>query len=75
MTSFTFTIKQLKEIFDAGCTHGENEATAFDWGTHCSSSRDDEFAWAMADLINNGKDWDAEDRVEENDIKEMMKNT
>lgn len=55
MLTFTFTIDQIKEIYQAGIRRGEDEATAFGCGSCASGNRFGECVDVIHDIINAGK--------------------
>jgi len=56
--TFTFTIEQIKDIYRAGIRRGEEEATAFEWGSSPTSKEFDGCVEAVYDIINEGKKWE-----------------
>ncbi len=63
MTEFKFTIEQIKDIYRAGIRQGQDEATAFDWGSSTFGNRFDECVSAIHDIVNEGKTFDSPDYV------------
>lgn len=57
-TTIALTMAQIKDIFREGCRRGENEATAFEWGSHCFGTRDGDLADAICEVLNDGVAWD-----------------
>lgn len=61
----TFTL--LDAVYRAGIRRGEDEATAFEWGSRASGGQYDNLVEALYDFVNHGvefghadyKDWDA----------------
>ena len=53
--TFSFTIEQIKDIFRAGIQRGEDEATAFDWGTRAWGNRFDGCVDIVHDIVNENK--------------------
>ena len=64
MQTFTFTIDQIKEIYQAGIKRGSDEATAFEWGSHASGKQYDECVDAIHDIVNADKNWGDPDYVD-----------
>ena len=58
MQTFTFTIEQIKEIYEAGVRRGGDEATAFRFDAFADGNRIDECVDAIHDIINDGKTFD-----------------
>lgn len=56
--TFTFTIEQIKQIFDAGRRQGESEATAYERGSVHHGGAFDECVEAMHDSVNHNKQFD-----------------
>jgi hypothetical protein len=54
---FTFTIEQIKEIYQAGIRRGSDEQCAYDWGTRASGGEYDECVEAIHDIVNEGFKW------------------
>ena len=50
-----FTFEQVQAIYRAGMRRGEDEASAYDWGTSASGDADDNLAEAIHDIANEGK--------------------
>lgn len=46
----TLTIDQIVEIFKAGMRRGEEEATAYDWGTTASGRASDDLLEALVEI-------------------------
>ena len=62
--TFTFTIKQIKDIYRAGIRRGEEVQCAYDWGSRATGSAYGECVDAIHDIINEGKQWGAPDYTE-----------
>jgi len=58
--TFTFTIEQIKDIYKAGIRRGEEEASAYSWGSSASGSEIDNCVDAVCIIINEGIGWDDE---------------
>lgn len=63
MQTFTFTIEQIKEIYQAGIDRGNDEATSFEWGSSPHGSKFDNCVQAIYDIINKDIEFDDEKRV------------
>lgn len=70
---FVFTIKDVKEIFAAGIRRGEDEATAFEWGSRPSGDRYTECVHAFHDIINRDTKWDEPGYVNYDVIEQWFK--
>jgi hypothetical protein len=55
MTERTFTIEEIKQIFRAGVRQGEDQASAYDWGSSPKQSEDEAFKEAISDIIYDRK--------------------
>jgi hypothetical protein len=73
--TFTFTIEQIKDIYRAGIRRGQEEATAFDWGSTPTGNEFDECVSAIYDIVNEGKDFWADDRIDYNVVEEWFQET
>jgi hypothetical protein len=62
--TFTFTIEQIKDIYRAGIHRGQEEATAFEWGSSPTSKEFDELEEAIHTIVNEGKAWDQEGYID-----------
>lgn len=62
--TFTFTIEQIKTIYQAGIRRGENQQCAYDWGTRAGGGEYDECVEAIHDIVNKDKQWGAPDYTE-----------
>jgi len=49
--------KMLKAVYQAGIRRGNDEASAYDWGTSPSGGEYDNLAEAIHDTVNDGKDY------------------
>lgn len=49
------TFEQIQTIYKAGIRRGEEEASAYDWGTRASGDTDDNLSEAIHDIANAGK--------------------
>ncbi len=72
--SFTFTIEQIKGIYDAGIRRGMNEASAYEWGSTTVGNTYDEAVDWFHDFVNTGVDWqDEENYVKYDTVKSWFK--
>lgn len=71
--TFTFTIEQIKDIYRAGIRRGEEVQSAYDWGSSPTSKEFDECVGVIYDIVNEGKDFFAPDRVDYNVIEKWFK--
>ena len=71
--TFTFTIEQIKSIYKAGIRRGEEVQSAYDWGSSPTSKEFDECVSAIYDIVNEGKDFFAEDRVDYSTVEKWFK--
>lgn len=69
MQTFTFTAKQIKELFRAGIRRGEKEATAYHWGFTASDPEVDDCINAVYDIINEGKNIFDENRIDHSVVR------
>ena len=72
MKTFTFTMEQIKAIYSAGCRRGEDEASAYDWGSSASGGKYDNMIEAIYDIINDGKSIMDDDRVGYDVVEKMV---
>ena len=54
MQTFTFTIEQIKDIYDAGVRRGEDRQSAYDWGSNVTGKHYDECVDALHTCLNDG---------------------
>ena len=80
--SFTFTIEQIKGIYDAGTRRGidealgyiQDEASAFEWGSTTMGDQYDEAVDWFHDFVNTGVDCqDEENYVKYDTVKSWFK--
>ena len=71
--TFTFTIEQIKEIYQAGIRRGENQQCAYDWGTRAGGGEYDECVEAIHDIVNEGKPRGAPDYTEWDTVEKWFK--
>lgn len=62
--TFTFTAEQIVKIYEAGIRRGQDEATAYEWGSTASGHQQDEMVEAIQNIVNEGVDWDNPKYVE-----------
>ena len=73
--TFTFTIEQIKGIYNAGIRRGMDEATAYDLRPFVGSGDqyDEAVDW-FHDFVNTGVDWqDEENYVKYDTVKSWFK--
>lgn len=73
MKTMTLTIDQIKHIFEAGISRGQNEAVAFDWGCRASGKKFDDLVEALIDIVNADKKWGDDGFVEWNEVEQWLK--
>ena len=71
--TFTFTIKQIKEIYQAGIKRGEVEASAYEWGTRPNGEEYDECISVIDDIVNKDIKWSSKDHIEFSTIESWFK--
>ena len=70
--TFTFTIDQVKAIYEAGIRRGTDEQSAYDWGCYTSGGKYSELVDAIYDIVNETKQWGAPDYTDWSTIKEWI---
>lgn len=71
--TFEFVIEDIKAIFEAGIRRGQEEATAFEWGSNSSGNKFDGCIDEFYNIINKEKPWDADNIVPYDEIKNWFK--
>lgn len=71
--TFTFTIEQIKQIYQAGIRRGSDEQCAYDWGTRASGGEYDECVEAIHDIVNEGIKWGDVGYTHYTDVKDWFK--
>jgi hypothetical protein len=71
--TFTFTIEQIKQIYQAGIRRGNEEQSAYDWGGRASGGEYDECVEAIHDIVNEGTQWGAPNYTEWGAIEAWFK--
>ena len=71
--TFTFTIEQIKDIYQAGIRRGENQQCAYDWGTRASGGEYDECVEAIHDIVNEGVKWGDSAYTSYGDVEDWFK--
>jgi hypothetical protein len=61
---FTFTIEQIKQIFEAGIRRGAEEEASFQCGSRTCGGKFDQCVETVFDIVNEGKKWGEEDWVD-----------
>jgi hypothetical protein len=62
--TFTFTIEQIKQIFEAGIRRGAEEEASFQCGSRTCGGKFDQCVETVFDIVNEGKKWGEEDWVD-----------
>jgi hypothetical protein len=73
MTQFTFTIEQIREIYEAGVRRGSDEATSYDWGVSPDGNKFDELVEVMSNIVNEGKTFTDDDYTHWDDVEKIVK--
>lgn len=68
-----FTLKQMIEMFNAGTRWGESSATAYEWGCGAGSTHQEELVFALQEILNEDKAWDANDRFSDAQVAALVK--
>jgi len=55
MIKITLTIEDIKEIYQAGIRRGEEQQSAYDWGSSPMSKKFDDCISALYDIVNKNK--------------------
>ena len=71
--TFTFTIDQIKQIYQAGVRRGGDAQCAYDWGCRPSGNEYDECVEVIQDIANDGKKWDDPDWTDWKTVNEWFK--
>ena len=71
--TFTFTIEQIKEIYQAGIKRGQDEACAYEWGTRPRGEEFDECVSVIDDIVNKDIKWSSKDYIEFSTIESWFK--
>lgn len=71
--TFTFTIEQIKQIYEAGISRGSSEEASFQCGSRATGCRYDDCVDAIHDIINDGKKWGEDGFVSLNEIDTWFK--
>ena len=71
--TFTFTIEQIKDIYQAGIRRGENQQCAYDWGTRAGGGEYDECVEAIQDILNEGIKWGEEGYTDHDVVESWFK--
>lgn len=65
----TFTVDQIKEIYNAGVKRGNDEAVAFEWGGAPQGNFFDGFIDAVHEIVNEGIKFDDPRYVDYDTVK------
>ena len=71
--TFTFTIEQIKDIYQAGIRRGESQQSAYDWGSRASGDEYDECVEAIHDIVNEGFKWGDVGYTHYTDVEDLFK--
>lgn len=71
--TFTFTVEQVKAIFDAGVSRGSEEEASFQCGSRSTGRRYDYLADTVRDIVNEGIAWGAPEYVDIDTVDEWFK--
>jgi hypothetical protein len=55
--TFTLTIEHIKQIFEAGVRRGQEEQSAFEWGSHPTGRKYSECIDALYNIVYEDKEW------------------
>ena len=66
------SIKQIKQIYEAGIRRGNDEQLAFDWGSRPCGKAYDELEDTLHDILNEGINWGEEGYKDFTAIKELV---
>lgn len=61
--TFTLTIDQIKEIYNAGIRRGEETECAYQHGSRTMGGTFDQCVDALYDIVNEGKSFNDDDHV------------
>jgi hypothetical protein len=73
--TFTFTVEQIKAIFDAGRSRGAEEECSFQCGSRTTGWQYDALVEAVYDIENAGTSIISEDHVSIFTVEEWFKRT
>lgn len=73
MQTFTFTIEQIKEIYNAGIVRGSDEASAYNCGAYTSGKQYDGCVDVIFYIVNDGKKWGEPEYTNYNEVEEWFK--
>jgi len=71
-TFLTMTAAQVRAVYDAGRRRGEDEATAYEWGSRAQGKTYDEMFEAVTEIMNDGIPGDSEMYVPEKTVREWF---
>lgn len=74
MIKMTLTIEDIKEIYEAGIRRGEEQQSAYDWGSVPISRKFDECISSLYDIVNKDKNSiDHDDYIEYSEVERWFK--
>ena len=71
--TFTFTIEQIKEIYDAGYRRGADEQCAYEWGSRASGKYYDNCEEVIHEIVNKGFKWGDVGYIHYTDVEDWFK--
>jgi hypothetical protein len=71
---YTLTLKDIKDIFDAGVRRGCEEASSYEWGSTPWGHYYDELVEVMFDILNENYLPDQEGFTNWTDLEKLIKN-
>lgn len=70
---FVVNIKQLKSVFDAGRSRGEETATFYEWGRRPIDWDYQNLADIISEIINENKQWNDADYTKQEEIEQWIR--
>lgn len=70
---FVVNIKQLKSVFDAGRSRGEEAATFYEWGRRPIDWDYQNLADIISEIINENKQWNDADYTKQEEIEQWIR--
>ena len=71
--TFTFTIEQIKQIFEAGIRRGSEEEASYQCGSRTCGNKFDQCVEVVTDIINEGKKWGEESHTDIFEVERWFK--